>query len=189
MTKADVSNRSNLKNEIIITSIEIAKEKGWSSVSVRKISDRVNYSTIIIYSEFGNKEALINEIKEFGFKKLLLMLYKVCEEKEKNRELVKQITNTTLDFYFQNKELYQIMFGVVGLQGVKNECVENSNSSKASSLLKDILSEILIGDPQSLFLNWWALIHGFISIGTTIEDTKFKAMLPYLDEAIDRFMK
>jgi AcrR family transcriptional regulator len=177
------------KQDIIETAIQIAHEKGWSSVSVRKISERINYSTIIIYSEFGNKEALINAIKEHGFKILLDILKQRCEGVRKNHQLIRLITNDTLDFYLQNKELYQIMFGVLGLQGVRPECSENTYSSTSSAYIKEVLAEILHDDAQSLFINWWSIIHGFISIGATISDEKFKAMKPYLDDAITRFIR
>jgi AcrR family transcriptional regulator len=81
------------------TAIQIAKEQGWSSVSVRKISERIKFSTIIIYSEFGSKESLINEIKEYGFKKLLNKLKRTCENTDRNDQLIRTITWETLNFY------------------------------------------------------------------------------------------
>ncbi len=65
--------KQNLKNEILNVAIKLAKRESWAEVSIRKISQEIEYSTIIIYNLFGNKDNLFFALKELGFKKLLSM--------------------------------------------------------------------------------------------------------------------
>lgn len=178
-----------LKSQILKTAIELAHEIGWPSVSVRKISKKMDYSTMVIYSVFGNKESLFECLREKGFSKLL-NLYKDAE-KDKNdpQELIHAITNTTIDFYKKEKELYQVMFGVVGISGVKENCSFNSTASLTAQFIKDAIAKVLDGDVQSLFVNWWAIVHGFISISESMMEGEMAELLPYLDDSIKRFLK
>ncbi len=182
----------DLKHEILAAAIEIATEQGWAAVSVRRIAQRIGYSTFVIYTTFGGKTELFAALRQHGFDQLMAH-YSPLEPrkltKATSREAVRRIARGTLDFYLENRALYQAMFGVVGLSGVFDECDRDSLALGAAQYVQKFLTKALDGDPTSLFMNWWALVHGFISIGNTLSPEEFEKIVPYLDQAIERFLR
>lgn len=181
--------RLKIKEAIFEIAIKLASEKGWSDVSIRKISARIHYSTIKIYSVFGSKENLFIELREQGFKKLYNLYHSLTINENEPKQAIRDITRKTIEFYLNNKELYQIMFGVVGITGVKKTCREDTQSYSVAHFIKKILENALPGNSDSLFFNWWALVHGFISIGMGMGEQDFMNMLSYLDDSIERFVE
>ena len=184
-----IQEKRELKEKIITTAIEIAGESGWSQVSVRNISERIRYSSIMIYSLFGSKENLFAELKRFGFGKLLEAYARMIPTNDDQKKAVKDLTESTLSFYFENRQLYQVMFGIIGLPGVPDSCGEESDSYRVAEFIKNVLSNAAEGDIDSLFFRWWALVHGFISIGASMSEDRFRQILPYLDEALEKFLE
>lgn len=182
-------NRAQVKQQVIDVALKLAAEEGWAGVSVRKISRLVGYSTIVIYSEFGGKENVFVAIKDYGFRKLLNHYKSLTFDSLSAEESVILMSDATVEFYLQNRELYQIMFGVIGVSGVSSECSAGSSSTLGAEFAREKLSAALEGDATSLFFNWWALIHGFISIGTTMSTEEFKGIMPYFHDSIKRFLK
>ncbi len=64
MTKGTRREREKLelKSAVFDTVIRLAREGGWGNVSIRKISQEVEYSTIMIYDLFGSKDSLFVEL-------------------------------------------------------------------------------------------------------------------------------
>jgi AcrR family transcriptional regulator len=176
------------RQAILEATIAIARESGWGAVSVRKIAGAVEYSTIVIYDLFGSKEDLFVELKDLGFRRLLQQYRETELDEGDPAAAVLQLSHSSVRFFRENRELYQLMFGVLGVQGVRTSCLPDSASMAANSLVRDYLEQALEGDSDSLFLNWWALVHGFISIGMTLESEAFELMIGHLDTALRRFL-
>ncbi len=182
----------NIKNEILSAALEIAREKGWTEVSLRKIASRIDYSTIIIYSHFGSKHLLLLELIDMGFEKLLTRFRQVNSDETDDKLRIHRITNTTIEFFLSNRELYQLMFGIVGMPGFDSEyqCKPGCPKEQLSMFAKDVISKSAEGDVESLFFSWWAMVQGYISIGLSLPNDEFKSfLLPYLEEGIGRLFK
>lgn len=59
-------NRSN----ILEASLQIVKEEGWQSLSMRKIADIIEYTAPMIYEYFANKDAILTELANQGYRLL-----------------------------------------------------------------------------------------------------------------------
>lgn len=180
--------KNQLKENIINAAIELAKEVGWAKVSVRKISQKISYSTIVIYSVFGSKDELFLALRKKGFDLLLADIKKARIKADSPQNALMEITHEVIRFHTNNTELYQIMFGVLGITGVSDVCRDSSVSIESTDYVKAIIAEILPGDQNSLFFNWWALIRGFIGMIEQMPDQDRKTMKAYFDEAMQRFM-
>lgn len=65
MGKEGQSKRSErIKQEILDTAMEIGIEEGFEALTVRKISDRMDYTTGVIYHHFKDKQEIIDEIQK-----------------------------------------------------------------------------------------------------------------------------
>src|SRR4051812_5375679 len=97
---------------ILDAALQIVKEEGWQALSMRKIADVIEYTAPIIYEYFANKDALLLELTRKGY--LILARY-IKEAKTQHKLVAKQLEAMWLaywNFAFENKELYQVMFGV-----------------------------------------------------------------------------
>lgn len=182
--------KQQLKDNILNAAIDLAKEFGWAKVSVRKISQKISYSTIVIYSLFGSKDELFLALRKNGFDLLLADIKKVHLQAGSPKEALLIITHEVVRFHNTNTELYQIMFGVVGISGVSDMCRDSSVSVESTRYIKAVIAQFLPGDSNSLFFNWWALVRGFISMIEQMSNEKDnkKAMKAYFDEAMQRFI-
>ena len=65
MGREGQSKRSErIKQEILDTAMEIGIEEGFEALTVRKISDRMDYTTGVIYHHFKDKQEIIDEIQK-----------------------------------------------------------------------------------------------------------------------------
>ena len=101
-------NRTN----ILDAALQIVKEEGWQALSMRKIADIIEYTAPMIYEYFANKDAILMELANQGY---LLLAKKVKQAKSTETDLEKQLEAMWFsywDFAFEERELYQLMFGV-----------------------------------------------------------------------------
>ena len=153
---------------ILDASLQIVKEEGWQALSMRKIADKIEYTAPIIYEYFSNKEAILLELNRKGF---LLLARDLQEAKSKHRLPAKQLEAMWVaywNFAFENKELYQGMFGVT------TNCCELVNNLPEADMPWDIFTEVIgeligITDMESeiickKYYTFWSVVHGLISI-------------------------
>ncbi len=172
------------KSTIVKATLELAEEKGWQAVSIRKIAAKVNYSTIVVYDKFGSKKNLLLDIQQYGFQKLVLLYTSRLQGDLTAREEILVLSNCTWEFAEQHPELYKLMFGLSGVLGFGD--AQNAASS-AAQFVQQRLDPIFLDDVKSVFANWWALVHGFITIKFT--GNAYPDMLKiYFDDAVRRFV-
>lgn len=157
------SNRSN----ILEAALRIVKEDGWQALSMRKIADQIEYTAPMIYEYFANKEAILNELARQGH---LLLAKKVRHAKTLHEDLDIQLEAMWIsywDFAFEERELYQLMFGVgtACCVGEKNKGVE-SFGDIISANIREIMSGKDASDELICrkYFTFWSIIHGLISI-------------------------
>ena len=154
---------------ILDASLQIIKEEGWAALSMRKIADVIEYTAPIIYEYFANKEAILLELSRKGY---LILARDLEEAKSKHRLPAKQLEAMWVaywNFAFDNKELYQGMFGVS-----TNCCCEMVNNLPEAEIPWDMFSEVIgelmgITDMESeiickKYYTLWSIVHGLVSI-------------------------
>jgi len=173
---------------ILEASLQIVKEEGWQSLSMRKIADIIEYTAPMIYEYFANKEAILSELAGKGF---LMLAKRVREAREKEETLEKQIEAMWLtywEFAFEEKELYQLMFGI-GIQ-----CCEMEKSftcfDSHGTLISDVIREIMKDKKPTedmvcrKYFTYWSIIHGLISINLVNKGNGDKTNQQVLKDAI-----
>ncbi|WP_293879284.1 MULTISPECIES: TetR/AcrR family transcriptional regulator [unclassified Sphingobacterium] len=157
-------NRSN----ILDAALQIVKEEGWQALSMRKIADIIEYTAPMIYEYFANKDAILMELASQGY---LLLAKKVKKAKSTETDLEKQLEAMWFsywDFAFEERELYQLMFGVgTACCGFEKtyKCAESHGK-----LISDVIREIMKDKEPSeelicrKYFTYWSIIHGLVSI-------------------------
>ncbi len=154
---------------ILEASLQIVKEEGWQALSMRKIADVIEYTAPIIYEYFANKEAILLELTRKGY---LILSRNLQEARGKHRLPAKQLEAMWLaywNFAFDNKELYQLMFGVE-----MNCCCDLvatlPESENPSTQFSEVIAELMdIENPSKdmiclKYFTFWSVVHGLISI-------------------------
>jgi AcrR family transcriptional regulator len=156
---------------ILEASLDIVKEEGWQSLSMRKIADKIEYTAPIIYEYFANKDAILNELTRQGFVKLATQMEEASKHHTAPTAQLEAMWLAYWNFAFANKELYQVMYGVE-----MNCCVfENTcpDIQGPSNLLWDKITEIIPEEKRSeeyictKYYTFWSVVHGLISINMT----------------------
>ena len=57
--------RIQVRSDIVKTAKDIAREDGWTAVSIRKIADVIEYSPPILYEYFESKDKLLEDKRAF----------------------------------------------------------------------------------------------------------------------------
>ena len=174
--------RKEVRDSILQASWHLVNEEGWQNLSIRKIADAIEYSVPVVYDHFENKEAILSEFNRQGFK---LLGDKLSEAKNKNINPVQQLEAITFaywDFAFDNKEFYQLMYGLgmptceslnsvpelmafIGvIHSTIEEIIKNGNNTGSDTWLK--------------VHSFWSMIHGLVSINLMSPEVSHFGMSP-----------
>ena len=160
--------KEETRANILEAALEIVKEDGWQSLSMRKIADKIEYTAPIIYEYFANKEGILMELTRLG-NGLLLKDFKAAQStKDTPEKQLEAMWIAYWNFAFVHKELYQLMFGVD-----MNCCELTKNLPEAEAarkLMFEVIAEIMTDknpDTDTIcrkYYTFWSIIHGLISI-------------------------
>ena len=162
----------------------MANAEGWETISTRKLAEKIDYSTIKIYEEFGSKEGILVELQKTGFLELRSYVSRAEEKSTVPVEKIRNVSQAVWEFANSKPESFQIMFGIKGAP-----CTESlsKNTHEYRQFLIGKLVEAYPDGSKSLLFNWCVLIYGFISIGTEKCFCR-EEMDQMFTEAIDRFL-
>ena len=97
--------------QIISAARRIAELEGWSSVTVRRLSDEISYSQPVLYAHFGSREGILAAVAIEGFKELGLALQK-ARKRVKRGNTIESVAAAYLEFASSSPALYEVMFSL-----------------------------------------------------------------------------
>jgi AcrR family transcriptional regulator len=170
ITERKERQRKEVRESILNSAWQMVNEEGWQHLSIRKIADAIEYSVPVVYDHFENKEAILSEFNRKGFK---LLGDKLIEAKEKHTVPTQQLEAIGFaywDFAFQNKEYYQLMYGL-GMPTCESLTqVPEINAfigvihSTIDEMLKANNPAHVETDTWLKVHSFWSMIHGLVSI-------------------------
>ncbi|WP_299176008.1 TetR/AcrR family transcriptional regulator [uncultured Chryseobacterium sp.] len=186
--------KESIRANILQAAFNLAKTEGWSSLSIRKIADAIEYSAPVVYDYFENKEAILFEISLNGFDLLNKELLKAKNKYKTPEEQLTAIVDAYWNFAFKNKEYYQLMFGL-GMQCSGKGQMKKEFSSFQDMIFSctyDIIEKNGSNTDNACHMSHalFSAVHGLISImmmrNTDIPSTMNKTTL---DETVSAFIK
>ena len=186
--------KEEVREQILRAAWTLVQEEGWQALSIRKIADAIEYSVPVIYTHFENKDAIMQEFTAEGFRKLNAGLQTVLEQPKEPAEKLASLARAYWDFAFQNKEYYQLMYGL-GMPTCE-KVRQVPELSKFTNLLQDAIKELIFSSKNTgadsflKFHTFWSLLHGLVSINL-IEQTACPDSLHHLvlEDAVQGFIK
>jgi AcrR family transcriptional regulator len=161
--------RMLMRARLLSAAREIAADEGWQAVTIRKIADRLEYASPVLYQYFPGKEALLLALMAEGFATVTGQLREAVERCADDPErLLVSIAIAYWDFAFAAPELYQAMNG---LDGVPFGTAEAPAEARQGFLVVRGALESLgerrgrvLKDPEGAVDTLWAYLHGFVSL-------------------------
>ena len=157
-----------MRQRILEVAMDMFAAGGYQGVSMRRIADRIEYSTGTIYRYFEKKDDIMLQLCYQGFEKLLAIQYaldKIADPVER----IKTGGRHYVTFALENPELYELMFGTkeiikqpdgaeqtVALKSLK-KFVEHVHQCMAAGFFSG-------GDAETLAVALWAALHGLSSL-------------------------
>lgn len=178
--------REELHNAILEAAWEIVVQEGWQALSVRKIANAIDYSVPVIYDHFENKEAILRSFTLDGFNRLNQVLKTAVDSVADPAKQIEAIGSAYWKFSMQNKEYYQIMYGL-GMPSCED--VQKTDELKEFSKIVSTPISLLIASSgtekdQTLtkFKTYWSLLHGLVSIDLWNDGSKAGSNEKVLDD-------
>jgi len=160
--------KENTRSGILKAALKIIRQEGWHALSMRRIADEIEYSVPVIYEYFANKDSLVSELSSKGYAKLTQNILAAKQMTIGSpAEKIEAMWLAYWNFAFEERELYQAMFGV------EMNCSLEKGSSRGEevgSLFSDVIKEIIADSNVSdeivctKYFTFWSAVHGLISI-------------------------
>jgi AcrR family transcriptional regulator len=155
------------RRALFTAALELLQERGPSAVRVRDIAVAADTSTMGVYTHFGSKQGLVEELYGHGFRSLTEELQAVATSPDSRRHLL-ALTLAYRAFALENAALYGLMF-----ERAIPEFIP-SNASRLESLVSFQLFVEQVrawhgsaGDPDGDAYLIWCTAHGLVSIELT----------------------
>ena len=163
--------KEEVKASILHTAWQIVNEEGWQALSIRKIAEAIEYSAPVIYDHFENKEAILHEFTLRGFRNLNEQLRLAKAQFSDPARQLEAMAYAYWRFAFDNKEYYQLMYGV-GLPTCETaQKIPEINAF--GELIRSPIQALITqnankeADAHLKFQTFWSMLHGLISINMT----------------------
>jgi AcrR family transcriptional regulator len=186
--------KEEIRGSILRAAWQLVLEEGWQALSIRKIADAIEYSVPVIYSNFENKEAILQEFLQQGFRLLNQDLQAAREQAQQPAEQLEAIAHAYWDFAFRNKEYYQLMYGL-GMPTCET-VRQVPELARFSEILQAPIQQLIASsrqpqtNPLLKFHTFWSMLHGLVSINmvnrTACPDELHQMVL---QDAIQGFIK
>ena len=185
--------KEDTRKNILTAALQIVKQEGWAALSMRKIADVIEYTAPIIYEYFSNKEGILLELTRQGYIHLGVKVKAALESKTKPEEQLEEMWLAYWDFAFEEKQLYQLMYGVD-----MNCCELQKTMPEAeytTDLFYDVIEKLITKVPVSediaclKYYTFWSVIHGLISINLVQKGANEEINQQILKSAINAIIK
>lgn len=179
--------KEETRSNILCAAFGIVKEEGWQALSMRKIAEKIEYTAPIIYEYFANKEAILGELNVKGYRMLTRQMQEAADKVVTPEDKLESAWMAYWNFAFAEKELYQLMFGVLMNCCATSDCPELKGPN---DLVNELISQITTDTegPESDMCRWyytyWSIVHGLVSINLTNRGTSDQLNRRILKDAI-----
>ncbi|WP_299193273.1 TetR/AcrR family transcriptional regulator [uncultured Erythrobacter sp.] len=158
---------TNQRSRILEAAQGILRKDGVEALSVRNIAKRAGLSTMGVYSYFGGKDQVCEELYIAGFRDLATAVARARTDEDPEAVVVES-TRNYLEFYQHNENRYALMFGMGASDYTPGETAKRAarESFEVAISLVQPLTEYLntTSEAERLALQIWASTHGFIAI-------------------------
>jgi AcrR family transcriptional regulator len=178
-----VRDKESLRRRILDAAREVFVQEGYEQFSMRKVSNRIEYSPGTIYLHFRDKSALLDTLVNETFEKLNKKLVAIRKDQGDSIECLRRGLGAYIQFGLEHPQDYLVTFVIARdhseilasdiLESSGMRCFENLTHLLSRCAEEGRLeSNDTIATGQAL----WAAIHGLTSLLIT------KCRFPFVEE-------
>lgn len=131
--KHEYERNEAIKKMIIDAALAICLEDGYKEVTVRRIGDKIGYSTGVIYYHFRDKQDIMDSLDKRLDEEAYVAISKIINADSSIAENLSALYDYTCDLAYNNAEVYKRIFVASRVEG-------NGNTrSMWLSMIKDCL--------------------------------------------------
>src|SRR5215210_6195309 len=159
-----VPSTSTTRETLLGAALRLLEERGPGALRVRDLSEAVGKSTMGVYTHFGSKQGLLEQLYLHGFERLEERLNSVPSDGHGRHELL-EFALAYRQFALENEALYGLMF-----ERAAPDFVPSDASRMAGLTTFDMLAARVADwrpaftDPAAAAHLAWATMHGLVSI-------------------------
>ncbi len=148
---------------------EMFVAEGYTSVSMRKIADKIGYSPTTIYLYFKDKSDLLHQICEQTFASLAQNIKAIQQLSDNPLEKLRSGLREYVHFGLKHPSQYEIVFITPLPTNIETQ-FEESNGKIAFDTLRSVIAECVAAnllksnDVELVSQTLWAGIHGVTSL-------------------------
>jgi AcrR family transcriptional regulator len=163
------SDKETLRQEIMDAAREMFVAEGYTSVSMRKIADKIDYSATTIYLYFKDKSDLFHQICEQTFARLAQNIKAIEKLSDNPLEKLRSGMREYVYFGLKHPSQYEIVF-ISPLPVNIETSFDETNGKIAFDTMRDVIAECISAnllksdDVELISQTLWAGIHGITSI-------------------------
>jgi AcrR family transcriptional regulator len=134
--------QEEIRNIILEAARNIISQEGVNGLSIRKITNAIEYSPAIIYHYFKDKNEIVETLVGEGYKRILNSIAQVCRNEDEPEEEIREIFSNYINAAFDNQEEYMaIMLNNDSILKQKTAILEKgiSQRSKTMGILSDTI--------------------------------------------------
>ena len=156
------------RRAILDQASQLLSEAGPDALSMRKLSQRIGASTIVLYTHFRDKQAILNELYVEGFERLRDDLRRVTEHVDP-LNYVMDLGRAYRRSAVSNPTYYQLMFTRC-VPGFDPSPESREVSKQAFGILRGAVQRCMdagvtpAGDAAEVAHTLWGTLHGLISL-------------------------
>ncbi len=156
----------DLKNALQAAASTLIAQRGAQAVSLREISEAAGVSHAAAYRHYSDKEALLADLAEAGFRELVQINRRtIASTRGGPLAQLKSCGRAYVDFGVRQPHLLQLMFGGVIVEWQAHEGLADASGELARTLAdlvaqgqaRGVMRPGAVGD---LTLTAWSLVHG-----------------------------
>ncbi|RKL64790.1 TetR family transcriptional regulator [Salipaludibacillus neizhouensis] len=158
----------NLKQTIVEAAAMLLQEQGPDAVTIRRVAEKMECSTKIIYNLFNKKDGLIKLLYLEGCK-LLAKSFQSVKRQENMEDYLRALCEAYWEFSYNYPNYYQLMFGGAFSEFKPEEESIYATTTALQQFTQVITEAIEAGliaekDPQEVVCVIWASLHGLIHL-------------------------
>jgi AcrR family transcriptional regulator len=159
-----VPSTTTTRETLLEAALRLLEERGPGALRIRDLSEAVGKSTMGVYTHFGSKQGLLEQLYLHGFSRLEERLRTVPSAGQARQELL-AFAMAYREFALDNEALYGLMF-----ERATPDFVPSDDSRMAGLATFEMLAQRIAGwrpdlaDAASSAHLVWAAMHGLVSI-------------------------
>ncbi len=162
-----VPSPATTRETLLEAALRLLEERGPGALRIRDLSDAVGKSTMGVYTHFGSKQGLLEQLYLHGFSRLEAGLETVPSAGDGRQELL-AFAMAYREFALDNEALYGLMF-----ERGTPDFIPSDDSRMAGLTTFEMLAKRIadwqpgLADPAPTAHLVWATMHGLVSIELT----------------------